>query len=104
MMTTYKSEFEKHLASQNMAKRSSAASRERHRKDVVNGAKKTARGVKNTPMGNPQYATVTGGIAYAHKTGADRVILNYGAKKVAQVVQSTAVRTAAQFVKNSWGR
>lgn len=81
----YGKAFDHHLQNQDMAKRASQARGERHRKDATASTAKTARSVHRIVtggMGNVTLAgtAIVGAAAYAHKTGADRVILNAGKK------------------------
>lgn len=93
---TYGEAFDYHVKNTDMAKRAENARGERRRKDAVNSVKKTTRGVKNTLMGNAQYATV-GAIAiaaagqYAYRNGGDQYVKKYAAQ---------GMRTAAKAAKD----
>ena len=82
---TYGKAFDYHVSNTDMAKRAENARGERRRKDTVNSVKKTTRGVKNTLMGNAQYATVSAiAIAaagqYAYRNGGDQYVKKYAAQ------------------------
>lgn len=92
-ITGYKEAFDHHLANQDTSKHASKAISERHRKNAVKSTTKTARGVRHILNGNSQYASLAaamlvGGAVYAHKSGADAVILK-------------TAKTAYKDVKNS---
>jgi hypothetical protein len=83
----YKAEFNRVLGGQNTLKRQAQASRLRKRKDVTNFTGKTVRGVHRQLSGGfgPVTATaaaIATGAAYAHKTGADKVVFDK-VKKIA---------------------
>ena len=82
----YKSEFDKALAGQDMAKHVSAAKRERKTADVKKGIGKMGRGLVNAATGNIGRASAAAVVTYAglHYTGADKVI----AQKAKQTVKS----------------
>lgn len=105
----YKKAFDHHLANQDMSEHASKARGERKRKDVVSGTAKTARGVKNTLLGNPQYASLLGmAIAtagtIAYKRGYHKIVANYGQVAYRNVRTSVrAMQIKRQFKKNGWG-
>lgn len=73
----YKKAFDHFVDKTDIAKRADQATSERRRKDVAKGAGRTARGVKNTILGNPRNATLTalalvGAAQGVHATGMDR--------------------------------
>lgn len=80
----YKSEFQRHLNAQNMDQHANKARSERHRKDVVNKSRKTARGVINISRGNSAAASAGLVATYGalHYTGLDKKIINEGSKFV----------------------
>lgn len=92
---TYSKEFDKALESQDMAKATSKAKRQR----AVNTAKaetaKTARGIVNGLSGNmvPIAATSAAIVGAIHFTGADRVLAEYGQRKLSDF------RNAQEFKK-----
>lgn len=104
----YKKAFDYHLKSQNLADHAQAARSERHRKDIKNTTAKTARGIKNTILGNPQYATVTAiGLAYAGKAaynaGVHKKISKYGKTAYnAAKVNIRAMKIKQEFKKYGW--
>lgn len=78
---SYKKAFDEHVSGQDLAKASSQAHSKRKRTDVVQGTKKTARGINHIINGNPQYASaaaavLVGGAMYAHKLGIDKLIMD----------------------------
>lgn len=80
---SYKKAFDAHVNGQDLAKASAKAHSKRKRTDVVNGTKKTARGVNHIINGNPQYASaaaalLVGGAMYIHKSGIDKTIRDKG--------------------------
>lgn len=80
---SYRKAFEQHVSGQDLAKASSKAHSKRKRTDVVQGTKKTARGIHHIINGNPQYASaaaalVVGGAMYIHKSGIDKVVMDKG--------------------------
>lgn len=79
----YKKAFDHHLANQDLAKASSKAHSKRKRTDVVNGTKKTVKGINHIRNGNAQYASATaallvGGAMYAHAQGIDKLLFEKG--------------------------
>ena len=104
----YKSEFDRNVANQDYAKRSDQARRERTRKDVVAGTAKTARGVKNTLLGNPQYASVAGlsiamAAKYAHSKGYDKLVLQKSKVAFNVAKNSNSARAGMAFIKRAMG-
>lgn len=106
---SYKKAFDFHLENQDMSKHASKARSERGRKDTSKSIGRTARGVKNTLLGNPQYATVAGillataGTA-AYKAGLHTKAMKYG--KTAYSKAKTSFRASQiqrQFKRNGWG-
>jgi hypothetical protein len=80
---SYKKAFDAHVSGQDLAKASSQAHSKRKRTDVVQGTKKTARGINHIINGNPQYASaaaalIVGGALYAHKLGVDKIVMDKG--------------------------
>lgn len=106
---SYKKAFEQHLANQDMSTHASKARSERKRKDVVQGTAKTARGIKNTLLGNPMYAStlavaLVGAGTAIHKAGIDKKVMQYG--KTAYSTAKTSVRAMQikqQFNAANWG-
>ena len=93
----YKKAFDEALSQQDMAKHAQKAKSERHRKDAVNSAKKTGRGLVNMATGHPErvgagLAVAAAAVTIAHKTGADRIIADYAKKTVRTVAND--IRTA----------
>ena len=89
----YSEAFDKALAGQDMAKRASQARGKRHRTDAVQGTAKTVRGIKNTVLGNPAYAStaavlLVAGYGVAKKTGIDKVVFDAGKKTYTQAKSS----------------
>ena len=83
---TYKAEFDKALAKQDMGKHASKAKGERRRKDAINSTRKTGRGIVNIINGHPERAgaaLATAGTVYyaAHKYGIDKAIMKAGKRK-----------------------
>lgn len=76
----YRKEFDKRLSQQDMAKHTSAAKKERKKKDAVKGVKKTARGLINTASGNAGKAGAfaIGLYGIGRITGANKVVAKYG--------------------------
>lgn|GEM_PF-2976904 len=77
----YADEFEKSLATQNMADHATKAKRERHINDAKNTAGKWGRGIVNIATGNPGRAAASVVAAYGvlKITGMDKVIMQAGA-------------------------
>lgn len=93
----YKKAFDDALSQQDMAKHAQKAKSERHRKDAIDQAKKTGRGIVNLATGHPErlgagLAVLAAGVTIAHKTGVDRIIVE-NAKKTFNQVQND-IRTA----------
>lgn len=84
----YAEEFEKQLASQDMAKHASAAKRERHTNDVKNETGKVGRSVVNIVAGNPQRAAASVLAVYGvlHFTGLDKIAVQKGSEFVKNAV------------------
>lgn len=81
----YKEAFESHLAEQDLGKRARQAKTERHRKDVVKGTTKTARGVHRQLTGgfgqvSLASAMLAGAYVYARKSGVDKVLISKAQK------------------------
>ena len=76
----YKSEFEKALSGQDMAKRASEAKSKRIREDVKASTAKTARGIINVATGNAARAgsTVIAVYGVLKVTGLDKKVVDYG--------------------------
>lgn len=104
----YKAAFEQHLANQDMAKRAAEARGKRHRTDAVKTTAKTARGIKNTLLGNPAYAStaavaLVGAYGLAKKTGYDKKIMAQGKKAYNFVkTEARALQIKQQFKKFGW--
>jgi hypothetical protein len=80
---SYRKAFDAHVNGQDLAKASAKAHSKRKRTDVVQGTKKTARGINHIINGNPQYASaaaavIVGGAMYAHKLGIDKIVMDKG--------------------------
>lgn len=78
----YKKVFDDHLSSQDMAKRSQQAKRERRTKDTKNTVSKIARGIVNIINGNPQMAAasavaIVSAASWAHKAGVDKIVADH---------------------------
>ena len=106
---SYQKAFDHHLANQDMSQHAAKARSERGRKDVVNTTAKTARGIKNVLLGNPQYATITAlaissvGTAM-YKAGVHKKIAEAGKTTYSKAKTSArAIRIQQQFKKNGWG-
>ena len=104
----YKAEFERNLSTQDYAKRSSQAKRERARKDAAAGTAKTARGVKNTLLGNPQYASLAGlsiaiAAKYAHSKEYDKLVLQKSKVAFNVAKNSNSARAGMAFIKRAMG-
>lgn len=78
----YKSEFEKHLANQDMSKHASAAKKERSVNTAKAKTAKTARGLYHLSVGDMASVSASAAAIYgiAHMTGADRVVAKHGKK------------------------
>lgn len=92
----YKKAFDHYLDRQDTSKHVDKARSERKRKDAVNKTAKTARGIKNTLYGNPQYASaaavaIVAGFSAAKKAGIDKVVVDHA---------KTAYSTAKNSVMN----
>lgn len=76
----YADEFEKSLASQNMADHAKKAKTERKIKDAKNAAGKVGRGVINIAAGNPQRAAASVLAVYGvmKATGLDKMVVEAG--------------------------
>lgn len=83
----YKSEFEKNLSKQDMAKHASKAKKERARKTAAKTTAKTARGIIHASLGNTAKAAASAVAIYgiAKATGVDKVITNAAKTKVSNI-------------------
>lgn len=99
----YKSEFDKAMANQDMAKHASAAKRERKATDIKNTTAKTARGVVNAATGNIGRASATAIVLYAAAkyTGADKVVAAYAKQTVSSVMNSAKGAKASRDIWNN---
>lgn len=113
---SYKKAFDHHVQNTDMAKRAEQARGTRKKTDVVEGTKKTTRGVINTIKGNPQAASaaavaLVASAAFVHKQGIDKMLLNKGKTAYKAAIKSPAaiaVKAAviARFSKedpSTWG-
>lgn len=106
---SYKKAFDHHLEKQDMSGHASAARGERKRKDVVKSTAKTARGIKNVILGNPQYASLAalalaGAGSAAYKAGLHKKVMRYGKTAYSQAKTTVrAMQIKQQFKKNGWG-
>lgn len=96
----YKKAFDHFVSQTDLGKRAEQARSERTRKDVVKKTGRTARGVKNTLLGNPQHATIAAlGVAAAakkaHSTGLDKK-----AYDLAKTHADTGKKVVSQVLKN----
>ena len=101
----YKKAFDHHLSSQDMSKHASKARGERKRKDIKKSAGRGIRGTRHILNGNSQYASaatamVVGGALYAHKTGADKVVLDIGKKLYKTAADPNGQKMARDLLKN----
>lgn len=85
---TYKSEFDKQLANQDMAKHATKAKRERVRNTAAKTTVKTGRGLVNAALGNIGRASAGAAVIFTigHVTGANKVIADYAKKKVSELL------------------
>ena len=86
----YDKAFKEALANQNMAEHVAKAKTERKAKDTVNSVKKTGRGIVNIASGHPErvgatMAALAAGAGGAHKTGADKKLVQTGKNFIDQV-------------------
>lgn len=100
----YKESFERQLSGQNMAKAASQAKSKRKRTDTVQGVAKTSRGVVNVLKGNMQFASaasimLVGAATYAHSSGADKMLLDFGKRTVSSLATDPRVAN----IRNLWG-
>lgn len=102
----YKSEFDKAMAKQDMAKHVSAAKRERKMADIKDATSKTARGVVNVATGNIGRASATAIILYATAkyTGADKVVAAYAKQTVSSVIDSAKGAKASRDIWNTMAK
>ncbi len=86
----YKSEFNKALSSQDMAKRASEARSKRHREDVKATTAKTARGIINVATGNAARASAAVAATYGvlRVTGLDRKIIDSGRRYAERIIRN----------------
>lgn len=103
---SYGKAFDYHVQNTDMAKRAESARGERRRKDTANTVKKTTRGVKNTLMGNAQYATV-GAIAiatvgqYAYTHGGREQVQKYAARGMRAAANAASNPRVREFIKRA---
>lgn len=85
----YKSEFDRALSGQDMAKRAAEARSKRHREDVKATTAKTARGIVNVATGNAARAGAAVAATYGvlRVTGLDRKIIDYGRQYAEQIIR-----------------
>ena len=102
----YKSEFDKALENQDMAKHASYAKRERKITDVKKTTAKTARGVVNAATGNIGRASAAAVVLYAAAkyTGADKVVASYARQTVSSVVDSAKGAKASRDIWNNMAK
>lgn len=102
----YKSEFDKAMANQDMAKHASAAKRERKATDIKNTTAKTARGIVNAATGNIGRASATAIVLYAAAkyTGADKVVAAYAKQTVSSVMDSAKGAKASRDIWNNMAK
>lgn len=102
----YKSEFDKAMAKQDMAKHVSAAKRERKAADIKNTTAKTVRGVVNVATGNIGRASAAAIILYAaaRYTGADKVVASYAKQTVSSVIDSAKGAKASRNIWNNMAK
>ena len=101
--SSYAKAFEDAYSKQDMAKRASEARSQRHRTDVVKGTAKTARGVKNTLYGNPQFASATAVALVAAYSAGKRTGINAKIAKAAKTAYNVAAREVkAQRIKRAF--
>lgn len=99
----YKTAFDYYSSKQDMAKHVQKAKAERHRKDVSNSVKKNTRGVVNILRGRPELAgaslaALAAGVGVAHKTGADKIILEQGKKAFSKVAESAKTAMGMTYI------
>lgn len=89
--SVYADEFEKSLASQNMADHAVKAKRERRVNDAKNTAGKWGRGIVNIATGNPgrAAASVIATYSFLKVTGMDKVIISAGKEVVNEFLRSS---------------
>lgn len=103
--STYKEEFDRQLAKQNMAKHASKAKAERVGRDVVKTTTKTASGLVNASIGNIGRISAGAATLYglAHITGVDKVVAGAATKTIKDITNSarntTQMWKAKEFVK-----
>ena len=94
----YKEAFERYLNEQDMGRHAQKAKSERHRKDAVNGVRKTGRGIIHILTGNIMYASAAaiGLYTVGKYTGMNEKIARWGktAAKDAAAWGARAVREA----------
>lgn len=103
---SYKKAFDQHISNTDMSKRSTQATRERKRKDVVSGTTKTARGVHRSLTGgfgtvSMYSAVVAAGIVAAKKSGADKIIMNAAKTQYATAKDSYNTRQAQDILRKA---
>ena len=91
---TYAKEFDKAVESQDMAKATAKAKRQRAVNTAKDETAKTARGVVNGLAGNmvPIAASSAVIIAVGKATGADKVIARYASRKIADIKRGVEFR------------
>lgn len=102
----YKRAFDEALSKQDMAKHVQKAKAERARKDTANQVKKTGRGLVNIVTGHPErvgaaLAVVAAGVGIAHKTGADKIVVNAAKTKIRELKEKVNLTKARNWIKNN---
>ena len=100
----YKKAFDHHVGNTNLAKRADQAKGERRRKDVVKSTGKTARGIKNVVVGNPQAASlaalgIVGGAKYLKDSGLTQKAID----SISTLAANRNNRKAVSDLLNSMG-
>lgn len=92
----YKKAFDEALSNQDMAKHVTKAQHERTRKDIRKKTAKTGRGLINIATGHPErvgagLAVLAAGVTVAHKTGADKILIDHGKRFVERMMNRRIV-------------
>jgi len=92
-----------------MAKRAEQARGTRKRTDVVQGTRKTTRGIINVLRGNAKYASaaavaLVAGATWAHKSGVDKMMLDKGKTLYRDASKSEAVTAVKAAVINMFNK
>ena len=98
----YKNEFDKALASQDMAKHATKAKQERTRNTAIETTKKTARGVINLASGNIGRASALAVSIYTigHYTGLNEKVAKYATNTVSEITKNIANKKATKDMLN----